>query len=276
MRSGGAREPMFNLPGSLVFVIAFLALVHLVRDVWLTAEADAMLLQALSFVPGRFTFSFNPDGIADELTQLANTGSRNAVLAAQFFLGDGHADGWSMFTYSILHADWTHLGMNVLWLAAFGAPVALRFGTMRTLAFFLVAAAAGAGAHYLARPLDLTPVVGASASVSGMMAAALRFIFQPGAPLGKALDEPLPSELSVRVPAAPLRAALRDPRVLQFSALWFAINLLIGLFAVPLGISDAGVAWEAHAGGFIAGFLLFGFFDPASRVYWRPQPPRAA
>lgn len=276
MRSGGAREPMFNLPGSLVFVIAFLALVHLVRDVWLTAEADAMLLQALSFVPGRFTFSFNPVGIADELTQLANTGSRNAVLAAQFFLGDGHADGWSMFTYSILHADWTHLGMNVLWLAAFGAPVALRFGTTRTLAFFLVAAAAGAGAHYLARPLDLTPVVGASASVSGMMAAALRFIFQPGAPLGKALDEPLPSELSVRVPAAPLRAALRDPRVLQFSALWFAINLLIGLFAVPLGISDAGVAWEAHAGGFIAGFLLFGFFDPASRVYWRPQPPRAA
>lgn len=276
MRSGGAREPMFNLPGSLVFVIAFLALVHLVRDVWLTAEADAMLLQALSFVPGRFTFSFNPDGIADELTRLANTGSRNAVLAAQFFLGDGHADGWSMFTYSILHGDWTHLGMNVLWLAAFGAPVALRFGTMRTLAFFLVAAAAGAGAHYLARPLDLTPVVGASASVSGMMAAALRFIFQPGAPLGKALDEPLPSELSVRVPAAPLRAALRDPRVLQFSALWFAINLLIGLFAVPLGISDAGVAWEAHAGGFIAGFLLFGFFDPAPRVHWRPQPPRAA
>ena len=276
MRPGGALEPMFNLPGSLVFVIAFLALVHLVRDIWLTAEADAMLLQALSFVPGRFTFSFNPDGIADELTRLANTGSRNAVLAAQFFLSDGHGAGWSMLTYSILHADWTHLGMNVLWLAAFGAPVALRFGTMRTLAFFLVAAAAGAGAHYLARPLDLTPVVGASASVSGMMAAALRFIFQPGAPLGKALDEPLPPELSVRVPAAPLRVALRDRRVLQFSALWFAINLLIGLFAVPLGISDAGVAWEAHAGGFIAGFLLFGFFDPPPRVYWRPQPPRAA
>jgi hypothetical protein len=102
---------MFNLPGSLVFVIAFLALVHLVRDIWLTAEADAMLLQALSFVPGRFTFSFNPDGIADELTRLANTGSRNAVLAAQFFLGDGHGDGWSMFTYSILHADWTHVGV---------------------------------------------------------------------------------------------------------------------------------------------------------------------
>lgn len=274
MKSGGAREPMFNLPGSLVFVIAFLALVHLVRDVWLTAEADAMLLQALSFVPGRFTFAFNPDSVADELTRLANTGSRNAVLAAQFFLGDGHADGWSMFSYSILHADWTHLGMNVLWLAAFGAPVALRFGATRTLAFFLIAAAAGAGAHYLARPVDLTPVVGASASVSGMMAAALRFIFQPGAPLGKALDEPLPPELSVRVPASSLRAALRDRRVLQFSALWFAINLLIGLFAVPLGISDAGVAWEAHAGGFIAGFLLFGFFDPAPRAYWRPQPPR--
>lgn len=263
MKPGGAREPIFNLPGSLVFVIAFLALVHLVRDVWLTDEADAELLRAWSFVPGRFSFSYNPDGIADELTRLANTGGRNAVLAAQFFLGDGQPDMWSMFTYSLLHADWTHLGMNVLWLAAFGAPVALRFGTLRTLAFFVVTAGAGAGAHYLTHTLDLTPVVGASASVSAMMAAALRFIFQPGAPLGKALYDPLPPELAVRVPAAPLRVAVRDPRVLQFSALWFAVNLLIGLFAVPLGISDAGVAWEAHAGGFIAGFLLFRFFDRA-------------
>lgn len=266
MRAGGAREPMFNLPGSLVFVIAFLALVHLVRDVWLTAEADAAMLRELSFVPGRFTFGFNPDGVADELTRLARSGGRNSVLSAQYFLGDGQGDAWSVFTYSILHADWTHLGMNVLWLAAFGAPVALRFGATRTLSFFLMTAGAGAGAHYLSHPLDLTPVVGASASVSGMMAAALRFIFQPGAPLGRPLYEPLPPELSVRVPAAPLRVALRDPRVLQFSALWFAINLLIGLFAVPLGISDAGIAWEAHAGGFIAGFLLFAFFDRAPVV----------
>ena len=263
MQRGGSREPVFNLPGSLVFVISLLIAVHLVRDVWLTADVDAHVLRALSFVPGRFSFALNPDAVAGELTRLVNAGNRNAVLSAQFFLGDGHADMWSMFTYSMLHGDWTHLGMNVLWLAAFGAPVALRFGTVRTLAFFLVTAAAGAGAHYAAHWLDLTPVVGASASVSGLMAAALRFIFQPGAPLGKALYEPLPPELSVRVPATSLRVALRDPRVLQFSALWFVINLLIGLFAAPLGISDAGVAWEAHAGGFVAGFLLFAFFDPA-------------
>ncbi len=262
MQRDGSREPIFNLPGSLVFVICLLIAVHLVRDVWLMADVDAHFLRAFSFVPGRFSFAFNPDAVAGELTRLANSGNRNAVLTAQFFLGDGHADIWSMFTYSVLHADWTHLGMNVLWLAAFGAPVALRFGTVRTLSFFLVTAAAGAGAHYLTHWVDLTPVVGASASVSGLMAAALRFIFQPGAPLGKALYEPLPPELSVRVPATSLGAALRDPRVMQFSALWFAINLLIGLFAVPLGISDAGVAWEAHAGGFVAGFLLFAFFDP--------------
>ena len=55
---------------------------------------------------------------------------------------------------------------------------------------------------------------------------------------------------------------MTDRRVIHFSAVWFVINLVFGLASVPLGISAAAVAWEAHAGGFIAGFLLFRLFDP--------------
>ena len=42
----------------------------------------------------------------------------------------------------------------------------------------------------------------------------------------------------------------------------FSERDLVRLLAKPLGIAEGGVAWEAHAGGFIVGFLIFGLFDP--------------
>lgn len=261
--AGGSRQPMFNLPGSLVFLILAMAAVHGLREYFLSPLVDAEFVRALAFVSGRFAFESNPDAVAAELTRIVATGDSDALEVARFFLDDGRADYRTLVSYAFLHADWTHLGMNVLWLAAFGAPVAQRFGAGRTIAFFLVTAAAGAWAHHVIHPVDLTPVVGASASVSGLMAAALRFIFQPGAPLGRPAFSPAgPLEPSMRAPALPLMRAWRDRRVVQFAILWFIINFVIGLLAQPLGIAEGGVAWEAHAGGFIAGFLLFGLFDP--------------
>jgi len=271
--SGGSREPVFNLPGSLVFLILALAAVHGFREFFLSAQGDTEFVRALAFVPGRFAYEADPDAVAAALTRLAASGDRDALLIAQFFLDDGRADYRTVVSYAFLHGDWTHLGMNVLWLAAFGAPVAQRFGTGRMIAFFLFTAAAGAGAHYVMHPVDLTPVVGASASVSGMMAAALRFVFQPGAPLGPpifAFGEP--GATMMRAPALPLRRAWRDKRVVQFALLWFAINLVVGVLAKPLGIAEGGVAWEAHAGGFLAGFLFFSLFDPPEPKARADQP----
>ena len=120
---------------------------------------------------------------------------------------------------------------------------------------------AGALAHWLAHPLGLAPVIGASASVSGAMAAATRFAFQPGGPMrssGRARGPGL-----YRVPALPLAQVFTDRQALPFVLAWFAINLVTGIGAVPMGLSESGIAWEAHIGGFLAGLLLFGWFDPA-------------
>ncbi len=38
---------------------------------------------------------------------------------------------WTPLTYVFLHANWAHVGFNALWLVAFGAPVARRFGPQR-------------------------------------------------------------------------------------------------------------------------------------------------
>jgi membrane associated rhomboid family serine protease len=64
------------------------------------------------------------------------------------------------------------------------------------------------------------------------------------------------------VPAKPLGAMLRDPRMLLFVFVWFGLNALLGLplFAMP-GVEE-NVAWQAHVGGFVGGLLAFAAFDP--------------
>ena len=64
------------------------------------------------------------------------------------------------------------------------------------------------------------------------------------------------------MPAIPLSGVLRDARVLIFLAVWFGINLLFGIGSSPLTGSNEVVAWQAHIGGFLAGLLLFSWFDP--------------
>jgi membrane associated rhomboid family serine protease len=164
-------------------------------------------------------------------------------------------------TYAFFHANLIHLGFNLIWLVAFGTPVARRFGTWRFLAFYAFTAATGAAAHLIAHFDDNVPTIGASAAVLGMMAGALRFIFQPGGPLGLLR---LAEAETYRVPAKPLGAMLRDPRILMFVAVWFGLNGLLALpiFAMP-GV-EQGIAWQAHIGGFLGGLLGFALFDPVS------------
>ena len=68
------------------------------------------------------------------------------------------------------------------------------------------------------------------------------------------------------VPAAPLLAAFRNPRVVAFVGVWFGLNLLFGLGSLSIAGANQAVAWEAHLGGFLAGLLLFSAFDPVRRA----------
>ena len=241
------REPLFNIPPVIVAVLAVLALVHVMRTYVLTSEQDMAFLLTFAFIPSRYDTS--------------------AVLGGVLPGGFG-AEIWTFVTYSAIHADWMHYGVNAVWLLPFGSAVARRFGPLRFLLFFAVTAAAGAGVFLATHAGEEVPVIGASAAISGTMAAAMRFAFQRGGPLsfrrnGDATD--------YHVPAIPLSGVLRDPRVLAFLVVWFGINILFGLSSLPMpGVgANQVVAWEAHLGGFLAGLLLFSWFDPA------PQTPRA-
>lgn len=230
------RERIFNVPGAVLALTAVLVGIHLVLEYALTDQQISQLLTLFAFSPARYV-AMPPDGLP-------------AWWGPQL---------WTFVTYAFFHASFSHLAFNVVWLLAFGPPIARRFGPLRFWIFFAATAAAGALAHLVTHAGQLSPMIGASAAVSGAMAAAMRFVFQRGGPLGTLGrgDEP-----SYQVPAAPLSAMLRDPRILAFLAVWFGINFIFGMGAIAMPGTEGTVAWEAHIGGFLAGLFGFSLFDP--------------
>lgn len=258
----GRQEKIFNLPSEILWIMALLVAIEGFSQ-FVTPETYLNILRHFAFVPGRFTFSFDPSRVTDAYNAIPEDAEFRAQ-AALFFLGDGKPQWWTPLTYAFLHGGWLHVGFNCLWFAAFGSAVARRFGTRRFLVFCVAAALAGAAAHYVTHIADLQPVVGASATVSGVMAAAVRFVFQPGAPLDESLGftEHVHADHAYRQPALPLRDILSNRSAISFLGFWFLANFLFGTIPMPLGGADATVAWQAHIGGFLVGLLAFRWFDP--------------
>ncbi len=250
------REKIFNLPGVVLALIVILFLVHTGRVLLLSGGDDIQLLATFAFVPGRFAFLHDPAGVAAALNAIAEANADQGELA-QFFLTYAPSSLlWiTPVAYAFLHGSWTHLILNSVWLAAFGAPVARRFGAARFLALNFLGALAGAAAFFIAHPFALQPMVGASAAISACFGAASRFVFQPGAFRRDDWSAQAPP------PLATIGEMLRDRQSLSFVGLWFGINLLTGLAGQSSGLSDGPVAWEAHIGGFLLGLLAAPLFD---------------
>jgi membrane associated rhomboid family serine protease len=147
---------------------------------------------------------------------------------------------WSLFTYAFLHDGWAHVLLNSLWLLIFGTPTARQFGTLRFLAIAFISTLGGALAMLAVYWGMFIIVVGASAAVSGLLAAAIPVLYgRRGAPL--AFGE-----------------LLRNRRALTFMLIFLGMTLLTGARGLPGFADGARIAWEAHVGGFIAG--LFAYF----------------
>jgi membrane associated rhomboid family serine protease len=258
------REPMFNVPAVVVALALLFLAIYAAFD-WAPATIQDAVIRDFAFVPGRLTIAFWPARAIDLLIR-ANSDpvalEQARAMRDLLALGGG-AMPWTLLTYAFLHGSWTHVLLNTIWLFAFGPPVARRFGTMRFLLFMAVAAVASALAHWASAAMDFAPLIGASGSDSGLMGAAARFMFQPGAPLGR--PGPKGRGEIESVPAATLGQVLVDRRARIFIGVWLATNFMFGAYAKTFGLSEAPVAWVAHLGGFFAGLVLFALFD-------RPPP----
>jgi membrane associated rhomboid family serine protease len=227
------REPVFNLPRVVAALIAACVIVHLFRLYVLSPVQDQDFILRFAFIPLRYSGDYVIDIYAIV----------------------------SPLTYAFLHGGWLHLGINMIWLGAFGAPLAGRIGPWRFLLFWAATSLAAVFLHYIFNPLDFSPVVGASGAISGMMGAAARFGFQIDRSQGKP---------AFSGPVLSIPQVLRSRAAVVFVLVWMAVNVVTGLgFGMP---SDMGrIAWQAHIGGFLAGFFgIFLFVPPA------PPEPREA
>src|SRR6202045_106948 len=204
-------------------------------------DIDDIVIQMFGFIPKRY----------------------DSTLLAIDFPGGAGAKVWSFVSYSLLHANLAHIGFNVLWLLPFGSALARRFGGVRVFLFMAVTAAAGALAHLVTHEHAVAPMIGASASVSGTMAAAIRFAFVQGSFLSFSRGD---ADAAAKVPALSLLRALRNTRVLGLLAVWFGVNIIFGIGSIAIGADGASVAWQAHIGGCFAGLVLFSLFDPVPRT----------
>ncbi len=230
------REPVFNVPGVVVFLVAAFASIHAARAMMPEPASDWWTL-ALALIPIRF------EGHAGELP------------------GGAPAVWTSLVTHMFVHGDIVHLAVNAGAILAFGGAVAQRTGGLLFLAFSLVCGLAGAGLFVALNPGGTDPMIGASGAISGLCGATFRFMFaaMDTGGLWRLREEPR------EVPLMSLAQALSDRRVVVVSLTWIGINLL-AIVGVGNLNTDGGVAWQAHIGGFVAGFLLFGLFDPIARA----------
>lgn len=255
------REPIFNLPAVVTLSILGLVGIHVLR-LFLDEDADFKLIMDWAVIPARWSVVFGGVRV-DEVIRSLREGASEEMLPsltalARYVLGDGEGEGypWTALTYALLHGSWAHVLINSVWLAAFGTPIARRCGAGR---FFILSAASAIGGALLyayMNPLQILPMIGASAAVSGLMAAASWFMFAPAAwlPSGRL------SEVHEK-PREALSGMIRNRQVLIFLGVWFAANYIFA-FTQPLGVTDASIAWEAHIGGFLVGLAIFPLLDP--------------
>ena len=223
--------PAINLPRVVWVLILALVAIQFVLE-WGGEQWQAYAVYTFAFIPAR--------------------------LGAAHFPQPPGAAIWSFLTYGFLHANWSHLLGNSLWLAVFSKPVQARLGTLRYLILLVLSIIAGAVATLVLHWGEPLQLVGISGGVSGLLAAAI--------PLMYARREPEPHG-RLR-PLRPLEI-LQDSRAVTSSLMWIVITALTAtsqFITTEALIPRNVVAWEAHVGGFIIGLIAFYALDRANRL----------
>ncbi len=233
LQSVPPRQPFFRAPSVVLWLIGSLVALHVARISAPDNQQDALIYQ-FGLYPWRYSHAF--------LQSYSETFLQSRLVDP----GTLWERAIPFVSYLGLHASWTHLVINGLWLLAFGPIVARRYGSMLFLLFFLVCGVAAAITYLAFNWGGALPVVGASGAISGLMAAALRM---------------LPGQTPWAVPGETPLAPLLSRQLLVFTGIWAAINLLTGITGLGMGGENGLIAWQAHLGGFVAGLLLSGTFD---------------
>ena len=173
---------------------------------------------------------------------------RFGVIPARFSYVD-------VVTSMFLHADFLHFLGNMVFLWIFGDNVEDRLGHTKYVLFYLGSGAIAVFAQVFADPTSFAPMIGASGAIAGVMGA--YFVIYPHSRVLTVVFLVLFLDI-IEIPA------------IFFLGIWFLLQLLNG--AMTFGTQEGGVAFWAHAAGFLAGIaagVSVRMRDQANREYWR-------
>lgn len=226
------RQPVFLLPMAVTVLAGAMVVVYLLETFALNEMQRLDLSLWFGFLPVRLvTPELYPGGLLPLV--------------------------WTPFSHAFLHAGLEHLAMNVVWLAIFATPVARRYGAGPLLILFFAASAAGALAFAATTLPEIALMVGASGGVAGLTGAAIRFMFQP---VLYAVHPVTGEKVILGRRLASIREVLSYPTARNFALIWIVLNAAVPLLPLLTG-ANVQIAWQAHLGGFFAGFFLVPLFE---------------
>lgn len=233
------RQPIFNLPPIVAAIAGTFLAIEAAETLVLNESSRNELLVWFAFIPYRLIdISSAPGGFWPLL--------------------------WTPFTHAFLHAGWEHVLLNTVWFLVFATPLTHRYGSLKLVVLFLLSALAGAilFAATTVPQGQFAILIGASGGIAGLTGAAVRFIFQP---VQVAIHPETGERIVIGRKLATIREVVLHPTARIFAGMWLILNGLVPLLPMFLPDMQVEVAWQAHLGGFLFGFLAVPLFERRDR-----------
>ncbi|MGE5812225.1 MAG: rhomboid family intramembrane serine protease [Ignavibacteria bacterium] len=151
----------------------------------------------------------------------------------------------TIFTSMFMHGGIAHIFGNMLFLFIFGDNIENRIGHLRYFIFYILSGILASLAHIYATKITggnlFVPTLGASGAISGVLGGYMMLF-------------------PTRRVMVLLFYFLTEVPAIVAIGMWFVFQLISGIGILGAGAQEGGIAYGAHIGGFIAGFLLIRFF----------------
>ncbi len=147
----------------------------------------------------------------------------------------------TLITSQFLHGGLMHIGFNMLFLWTFGNNIEDDLGHFKFLIFYLTCGVLAGLTHWFFAMQSVIPTVGASGAIAGVMGAYI--IKYPR------------SQILTLLPLGFFITTVRIPAVF-FLGFWFLQQAISSVASLGMPEGMAGVAYWAHAGGFVFGAIL--------------------
>lgn len=201
------------------------------------------LLIAINILIFLYEFSLDPFSLNHFITEYGVVPSRFQYL--------------DLISSMFLHGGWFHLLGNMWFLWIYGDNVEDVLGHHKYLLFYILCGVAAGMVQVLTNPGSRIPTVGASGAIAGVMGAYL-------------IKFPR-SKIVTLVPIFIFVTTMEIPAVFML-LYWFVLQIFSGFgSAGTSNVSQGGVAWFAHIGGFLAGMLLIKIMGTKDRYSNRPE-----